>query len=79
MAGLGYLFGLSNYGVGEQDPAEEDADDAPAPVMPPFGLQLEEPQIGPAGERARLLGHGSPSLRRPRVRDVGLERHVING
>ena len=22
--GLGYLFGLSNYGVGEQDPAEED-------------------------------------------------------
>lgn len=33
VAGLGYLFGLSNYGVGEQDPAEEDADDAPAPVM----------------------------------------------
>ena len=33
VAGLGYLFGLSNYGVGEQDPAEEDADDAPSPVM----------------------------------------------
>jgi phosphatidylglycerophosphate synthase len=33
VAGLGYLFGLSNYGVGEQDPAEEDADDAPAPAM----------------------------------------------
>jgi hypothetical protein len=33
VAGLGYLFGLSSYGVGEQDPAEEDADDAPSPVM----------------------------------------------
>jgi hypothetical protein len=33
VAGLGYLFGLSNYGVGEQDPAEEDADDASSPVM----------------------------------------------
>jgi len=25
VAGLGYLFGLSHYGIGEQDPAEEDA------------------------------------------------------
>ena len=33
VAGLGYLFGLSSYGVGEQDPAEEDADDASSPVM----------------------------------------------
>jgi hypothetical protein len=33
VAGVGYLFGLSNYGVGEQDPAEEDADDASSPVM----------------------------------------------
>jgi hypothetical protein len=33
VAGLGYLFGLSSYGVGEQDPAEEGADDAPSPVM----------------------------------------------
>lgn len=36
VAGFGYLFGLSNYGVGEQDPAEEDADDghdAPSPAM----------------------------------------------
>ena len=35
VAGLGYLFGLSSYGVGEQDPAEEDSDagcDAPSPV-----------------------------------------------
>ena len=35
VTGLGYLFGLSNYGIGEQDPAEEDADaeyDAPSPV-----------------------------------------------
>jgi len=30
---VGYLFGLSEYGIGEQDPAEEDADDAPSPVM----------------------------------------------
>ena len=30
--------------------------------QPPFGLQLEEAQIGPAGECARLLGHGSPSF-----------------
>ena len=26
VTGLGYLFGLSNYGVGEQDPAEEDTE-----------------------------------------------------
>ena len=35
VAGFGYLFGLSSYGVGEQDPAEEDSDagcDAPSPV-----------------------------------------------
>lgn len=35
VTGLGYLFGLSNYGIGEQDPAEEDADaecGAPSPV-----------------------------------------------
>jgi len=30
VAGLGYLFGLSSYGVGEQDPAGEDAS---SPVM----------------------------------------------
>jgi hypothetical protein len=47
--------------------------------QPPFRLELEEAEIRPAGERARLIGHGSPSLRRPRVRDVGLERHAING
>jgi hypothetical protein len=47
--------------------------------QPPFRLELEETQIGPAGKRARLLGHGSPSLRRPRVRDIGLERHAISG
>jgi hypothetical protein len=29
VTGLGYLFGLSNYGVGEQDPAEEDTEAAP--------------------------------------------------
>lgn len=33
VAGVGYLFGLSSYGVGEQDAAEEDADDASSPVM----------------------------------------------
>jgi fatty acid desaturase len=33
VAGLGYLFGLSSYGVGEQDAAGEDADDASSPVM----------------------------------------------
>ena len=34
---LGYLFGLSNYGVGAQDPADEEAgaeDSAPFPVSP---------------------------------------------
>lgn len=34
---LGYLFGLSNYGVGAQDPADEEAgaeDGAPVPVSP---------------------------------------------
>jgi hypothetical protein len=33
--GLGYLFGLSNYGVGAQDPADDEADaeyGAPFPV-----------------------------------------------
>ncbi len=33
VAGVGYLFGLSSYGVGEQDPAGEDTDDASSPVM----------------------------------------------
>jgi hypothetical protein len=33
VTGLGYPFGLSNYGVGEQDPADEDTEaghDAPS-------------------------------------------------
>jgi hypothetical protein len=30
---VGYLFGQSEYGIGEQDPAGEDADDASAPVL----------------------------------------------
>jgi hypothetical protein len=29
---VGYLFGQSEYGIGEQDPAGEDANDAPSPV-----------------------------------------------
>lgn len=35
VTGLGYLFGLSNYGVGAQDPADDEADaehGAPFPV-----------------------------------------------
>jgi hypothetical protein len=30
---VGYLFGQSEYGIGEQDPAGEDAADASSPVM----------------------------------------------